>query len=551
MTLYLNHFGLQREPFSIVPDPSFLYPSPKHRQAVAHLKYGFDREGGFILLTGEVGTGKTTLTRIFLKSLPAHIRVAYVLNSKLESSDLLASICHELDIDLSDQEGVSHAKICTDAIYQDLLITHADGKKTLIVVEEAQNLNHGVLESLRLLSNLETETNKLLHILLVGQPELLPILAQTDLRQLNQRVIARFHLQPLGQKEIANYVNHRLQKAGAKQPIFKVECERVLYKLTGGIPRLINLVCHQSLLAAYSNGSDNISGSLLKSAASEILPDCNNRNPLGHGRWVAISILFSSLFVVCAATYFLTQNNGNVLFHKNLSSTPASITEKKTAPELATKSPDGDKSISGRHAIEVIQNSESILSPEERLLELWVSGSMSWNMEKTYAEMIDSFELTLSSVEGLNFEDLLKIDRPGIVYLVEHTTEQAVLLTEIDGTELILAAENGSRTMRYDQFVKSWDGSFKYLWKPPQGYGVLKKGMSNRPLVDWLQTRLMLIDNKYEWVITGGHYTEAVRLRVVEFQERHKLLADGILGDQTTMMLNKLTDKSIPLLRRR
>ena len=502
-------------------------------------------------MTGEVGTGKTTLTRILLKSLPAHVRVAYVLNSKLESSDLLASICHELDIDLSDQEGVSHAKICTDAIYQDLLTTHADGKKTLIVVEEAQNLNHDVLESLRLLSNLETETNKLLHILLVGQPELLPILAQTDLRQLNQRVIARFHLQPLGKKEIANYVNHRLQKAGAKQPIFKVDCERVLYKLTGGIPRLINLVCHQSLLAAYSNDSDNISGSLLKSAASEILPDCNNRNSFGHSRWVAISILFTSLFAVCVATYLLTQSNGNVLLHQNFSPTPASIADNKTSPELATKSPDGDKSISKRLAIEVIQNSESILSPEKQLLQLWVSESMPWNMEETYAELIDSFELTLSSAEGLNFEDLLKIDRPGIVYLVEHSTEQAVLLTEINGTELILAAENGSRTMRYDQFVKSWDGSFKYLWKPPQGYGVLKKGTSNRPLVDWLQTRLMLIDNKYEWVITGGHYTEAVRLRVVEFQRRHQLLADGILGDQTTMMLNKLTDKSIPLLRRR
>ena len=209
MTLYLNHFGLQREPFSIVPDPSFLYPSPQHRQAVAHLKYGLDREGGFILLTGEVGTGKTTLTRILLKSLPAHIRVAYVLNSKLESSDLLASICHELNIALLDQEGISHTKICTDAIYRDLLAAHADGKKTLIVVEEAQNLNFDVLESLRLLSNLETETHKLLHILLVGQPELLPILAKTDLRQLNQRVVARFHLQPLDKTEIANYINYR------------------------------------------------------------------------------------------------------------------------------------------------------------------------------------------------------------------------------------------------------------------------------------------------------------------------------------------------------
>ena len=178
MSIYLKHFGLAREPFSIVPDPGFLYPSNHHRQAVAHLKYGLDREGGFILLTGEVGTGKTTLTRTMLKRLPAHVRVAYVLNSKLKVTDALASICHELGVELPSTRGLSFSKICIDALNQDLLQTHAEGKKTLIVIEEAQNLSAEVLETLRLLSNLETHTHKLLHILLVGQPELLEILAQ-------------------------------------------------------------------------------------------------------------------------------------------------------------------------------------------------------------------------------------------------------------------------------------------------------------------------------------------------------------------------------------
>ena len=547
MTLYLNHFGLQREPFSIVPDPSFLYPSPQHRQAVAHLKYGLDREGGFILLTGEVGTGKTTLTRILLKSLPAHIRVAYVLNSKLESSDLLASICQELNIALSDQEGISHTKIRTDAIYRDLLAAHADGKKTLIVIEEAQNLNYEVLESLRLLSNLETETHKLLHILLVGQPELLPILAKTDLRQLNQRVVARFHLQPLDKTEIANYINHRLHKAGAEQPIFNSDCIKVLYKLTDGIPRLINLVCHQSLLAAYSNSSYSVSGALLKSAATEILSDSNSRSSIGQQRWIASSLLFIFFALGCLAIYSFTKDNGNFLPIKNSSLIQIGLTDQ----ELAEKPLSGDKSIPKNIEIGVNKNSDSIFSPEMQLLKLWIPEPLAWTIDRTYREFIDSYGLKMKSLESLNFENLLSIDRPGIVNLVDYSGRYTALLTKINGTDLILTAEHGSRTIRNDEFIKNWDGSFKYLWKPPKGYGLLKKGVSNRPLVDWLQSRLMLMDNEYEWVITGGHYSEAIRLRVIEFQERHQLLADGILGDQTTLMLNTLTDPSIPLLRGR
>ena len=204
MSIYLQHFALKREPFSIVPDPGFLYPSISHRQAVAHLKYGLDREGGFILLTGEVGTGKTTLTRTMIKRIPPHVRVAYILNSKLNTTDVLASICDELNIQLPEDAELSFTKKCIDALNHDLLAAHAEGKKTLVVIEEAQNLTPEVLETLRLLSNLETSTQKLLHILLVGQPELLDILAREELRQLNQRVVSLFHLSPLDKNDLSN-----------------------------------------------------------------------------------------------------------------------------------------------------------------------------------------------------------------------------------------------------------------------------------------------------------------------------------------------------------
>jgi len=270
MSIYQQYFALSCEPFSIVPDPGFLYPSSQHRQAVAHLKYGLDREGGFVLLTGEVGTGKTTLTRTLIKRLPAHVRVAYVLNSTFDAADVLASICQELGIKLPKSSKTSLTKNCVDALNADLIESHAEGKKTLVVIEEAQNLSPEVLEILRLLSNLETATHKLLHILLVGQPELLETLAQKDQRQLNQRVVARFHLLPLEKTDVANYVNHRLHHAGANRAIFESSAMTTLFKLTQGVPRLINLICHHAMLAAYATGTKTVSAKLVKAAAVEI-----------------------------------------------------------------------------------------------------------------------------------------------------------------------------------------------------------------------------------------------------------------------------------------
>ena len=297
MSIYLQHFALKREPFSIVPDPDFLYPSQQHRQAVAHLKYGLDREGGFILLTGEVGTGKTTLTRTMLQRIPAHVRVAYVLNSKLNETDLLASICDELAIKRQKSKNLSFSKICIDALNQDLLASHAKGQKTLIVIEEAQNLSADVLETLRLLSNLETNTHKLLHILLVGQPELLEILGQKQLRQLNQRVVSRFHLLPLDQSELPNYINHRLHHAGAAGPIFDQGCIKMLFRLTKGVPRLINLICHQSLLAAYSLGAKSVSPALVKDASVEILSGLDNGKPSTSNKPLIVLLLLVLVMV--------------------------------------------------------------------------------------------------------------------------------------------------------------------------------------------------------------------------------------------------------------
>ena len=698
MALYLKHFGLKREPFSIVPDPGFLYPSNQHRQAVAHLKYGLDREGGFILLTGEVGTGKTTLTRTLLKAMPAHIRVAYVLNSKLEVGDLLASICHELGVDLAEIRGLSFAKECVDALYHDLLQVHAEGKKTLVVIEEGQNLSADVLETLRLLSNLETHTEKLLHILLVGQPELLETLAQRELRQLNQRVVARFHLQPLERDDLANYINHRLHRAGAQRPIFDSDCTAVLYRLTEGVPRLINLVCQHSLLAAYATGSATVSGRLLKRAAGEILPPPSAPSKSSGRRRIALSIGLLLLGVVAGlglavgapdfnaglqrvqsliaaeapsalteARLLVTEarplagtgtNSGQTIagpssareitagktaaikttapttaperiaatngdinrepneainedINKELSAAPnrwspsreprASVAlevklqglpkaslagaavDPLPAAQVADTTPVDLELVSPRAVTPVILSARSSPDqpPEERtsrpqpgtlktatmggeliapplgeasfaadmaLLKLWLAPA-SRASKQSFEVAIKAARLRIESRDDLDLERLLALNRPGIVDLQRPSGRERLLLRGASEKMLSLQGRRGLEYISHDAFTQAWSGGYRYLWKPPEGYSVLQKGLANRQFIDWLQARMSRLDQDYEWVISGGRYGDAIRAKVTAFQQRHRLRADGVLGQQTTMMINSLTDPSVPLLR--
>ena len=297
---YLEYFGLQREPFTIAPDPSLLYPSNNHREAVAHLRYGLECEGGFMLLTGEVGTGKTTLTRMLLSTLSSEVGFAYLLHSQHAADDLLASLLQELNIALPAAGAVSFSKQCIDLLYRDLLVAHSDNKKTLVVIEEAQNLSAELLEMLRLLSNLETDRSKLLHILLVGQPELLDTLAQQQLRQLNQRVVSRYHLQPLGRADIAAYIQHRLRAVGGRQPLFSAAALRQLAVLSEGIPRRLNLIAQQALIAGYAENVPQIGAKLVRHAARQALGEPARRGQRG---WAVATLL---VLLIAAAAVAVT-----------------------------------------------------------------------------------------------------------------------------------------------------------------------------------------------------------------------------------------------------
>ena len=266
--MYKEYFGLKEDPFSIAPDPQFLYMSERHRDALAHLIYGTKADSGFVLLTGEVGTGKTTICRCLLGQIPEKAEIAFILNPKLSVAELLATICDEFGISYPKE---NHSiKVFIDLLNGYLLDLHGQGKQAVLIIDEAQNLSVDVLEQIRLLTNLETDKHKLLQVIMLGQPELNQILESTELRQFSQRVTARYHLEPLSRNEIAGYVKHRLSVAGVERPLFPIKTVNKLYHLSGGVPRLINILCNRALLGAYVKGQHIVDTTLLAEAASEV-----------------------------------------------------------------------------------------------------------------------------------------------------------------------------------------------------------------------------------------------------------------------------------------
>ncbi len=293
--MYLEHFGLRETPFSIVPDPRYLYMSKGHREALAHLLYGIKNDAGFVMLTGEVGTGKTTICRILLEQMPQDIETAFILNPRLSVEELLASVCDEFRIDYP--KGNTSIKAFVDRINEYLLSVYRSGKRAVLIIEEAQNLSPEVLEQLRLLTNLETGRRKLLQIMLLGQPELRDMIGRPELRQLAQRITALYHLGPLSANEITAYVAHRIAVAGRKDRLFPASLMPKLFRLSSGIPRVINVICDRALLGAFVQGKDVVDRNTLISAAAEVSVEQGGR-PRGQiFKWGAAGIILAA----CAA----------------------------------------------------------------------------------------------------------------------------------------------------------------------------------------------------------------------------------------------------------
>ncbi len=296
--MYLEFFGLHEKPFSIAPDPRYLYMTDQHREALAHLLYGVGDEGGFVLLTGEVGTGKTTVCRSLLNQLPSDVDIAFVVNPRVSVNELLETVCDELELGYPEQASV---KQLVDTLNHYLLDAYAAGKNTILIIDEAQNLSDDVLEQLRLLTNLETNEKKLLQLILLGQPELLDKLEQDNLRQLAQRITARFHLRPLQMQEMVAYIQHRLHVAGFRGDMFSAPALKHIYRQSRGVPRLINVICDRAMLGAYTADLLQVEFPLAQIACDEVLGEEAVSSPwYNHVPWQRWSriIMYSVIFTL-------------------------------------------------------------------------------------------------------------------------------------------------------------------------------------------------------------------------------------------------------------
>ena len=298
--MYLKHFNLTERPFSITPDPRFLYMSDRHREALAHLLYGLGEGGGFVQLTGEVGTGKTTICRCLLEQVPENVDVALVLNPKVTAEELIATVCDELGVAYPNQ--IQSIKALTDVLNRHLLEAYARGRRTVLIIDEAQNLSPEVLEQVRLLTNLETSTRKLLQIILIGQPELRALLAREEMRQLSQRVTARYHLEPIAQQDVSDYIQHRLQICGTSHIVFSKRAVDLIRRLSGGIPRLINVLCDRSLLGAYVEGKLQVDRGIVEKAAREVLAE--DAELSSKRRWFVPALGGLTVALLVAAVFY-------------------------------------------------------------------------------------------------------------------------------------------------------------------------------------------------------------------------------------------------------
>ena len=602
--MYTSFFGLSEKPFAITPDPRYLYLSERHAEALAHLLYGINESGGFIQLTGEVGTGKTTVVRTLLSRVPQHADVAVILNPRVTPAEFLLTICEELGVPLAAGERGS-VKEMIDALNRRLLATHASGRRVIVIVDEAQNLDADVLEQVRLLTNLETATQKLLQIILIGQPELRELLARNDLRQLAQRITGRYHLHPLTREETKGYVRHRLRVAGAAGEIFTPGALEEIYRISGGIPRVINVTCDRALLGAYTTDTRRINTELVRRAAGEVYgrhfaptwlrwgaiaaaalalaavlffalrpgrhapvvtanagagavpaPAAAAPSPAAAGTTPAIAIPMPSAATPVAAAPAVAPPAGSTEAAPAGGAAPAG-TGGAAGTGVATKSgaaTGGSAGVISRGAPLASLNTLLAESGEEvsmasayrRLLSLWGTALTS---DKNPCAQAARAGLSCLSDRG-SWGQLRALNRPAILTLNNDQGRPVhVVLTGLDDEYATLALGEKGRRVSLSEISQVWMGEFTLVWKPKIGKPKeLSVGMRGEG-VQWLRRSLAAVRGAAITPDPLDVYDQSLAIAVQNFQRDHRLTADGIAGLTTQVVLDTaLAEPGSPLL---
>jgi general secretion pathway protein A len=541
--MYAPYFGLKGEPFSIAPDPRYLFMSERHREALAHLLYGLSGGGGFVLLSGEIGTGKTTVCRLFLEQIPKDCNVAYIFNPKLTVIELLQSICDEFHIPVPAKELPPTVKDYLDPLNEFLLQAHAAGRNNVLIIDEAQNLSAEVLEQLRLLTNLETSERKLLQIILIGQPELRSMLARPELEQLAQRVIARYHLGALTPAETAHYVRHRLEVAGLSRPLpFERKALQRVHDLSRGVPRRINLLCDRALLGAFANSQAAVDRATVDKAAAEVfdaqpvIASSSARRTAGVlGLGVAAG---AGLFAILAT---LREPAAPVPQAKPVAAVPA-VSASASAPAssvvMTAAAPPAPPASAPPPAL--LRDSNAA----------WRELAQAWKVTPPEGEpcrVLQKEQLQCFS-RNLSLAVIRELGRPGILTLDAATGAPSyALLTGLGRDSATLRAAGTEQTVTLAALAARWQGDFSTLWRTPPGYSGQSASNPSGETLEWISTKL---DGEGAAPPQPRREFDAqLKARLRAFQLAHGLAADGQPGPMTFMQLNRAAGVEEPRLR--
>jgi general secretion pathway protein A len=576
--MYLRFFGLQQSPFSIAPDPRFLFMSESHREALAHLQYGLDGGGGFVVLTGEIGAGKTTVCRCLLEQIPKQCKLAYLFNPKLTVRELLQSICIDFAIPNPRAEAnTASIKDYIDALNAHLLASHAAGQHNVLIIDEAQSLSADVLEQLRLLTNLETNERKLLQIVLIGQPELRDMLARPELEQVAQRVVARYHLGTLSRQETDQYIDHRLSVAGIKtRNPFDHKARQRIYKLSGGVPRRINLLCDRALLGAYAEGTRRVRRGIVDKAAQEVFgaagSPARGKRPIwlrwawaaggmaglalaaglaglarngrpGHSAASAASATALDKASVAASGAVLPDAGGMAA-----SAASAAPSDSAASAQLAGAAGAGAKAAPPWASAGDLVQALAPLTGDEA--QAWRDLAPGWTPAPLAGEPCQAVRAQrLRCIKRRGSLDLLRqIDRPAILPL--YSTDGQTHFVQLIGLgEHSITLRLGERLVRAtpETIAPLWRGELGTLWRVPAGVRVDADGLNASADGGWLAKQLGLANGSASPVAPSG---ESLRAAVREFQRTRGLLADGVAGPVTLMALHRVIGSDEPQLQR-